>query len=243
VAALETGDLNLSTRTLEVQQRHAHAWVEAFVDGKWATFDATPAAARTESVTSNGPRFAGLANAMNRLEYIWGEYVVRMSLERQRAAFGRPLRDAWESLRNGAFLWAIDPNGDGIQVDARSGAAVTVVLLLLAAAVWTTRGLFARTWHRRKERRAQKVAVRFWRRFVRLAGKRGVKRGVAETPAEFAARATASWNGTLSKDLAALPASAAQDFYAVRFGGVRLPAERVAALSAALDRLEERFAR
>ncbi|NNJ28089.1 hypothetical protein LzC2_42000 [Planctomycetes bacterium LzC2] len=241
VTGFKGGDLNKTTRRFEVQQRHAHAWVEGFVDGRWRTFDATPAAARTQSVAESGPRFARLANLVNGVEFIWAEYVVRMSLERQRTAFGRPLRDAWETFRLAATRFVSGPNGSGWQFDAKSGALAAVILLALVGAAWAARGLFARTWRRRKESRARASAVRFWRRFVRLAARRGVIRGVAETPSEFAARAAQAWRPTVGEELAALPISAASEFYAVRFGGAALSPERVSQLSASLDRLEARL--
>ncbi|MDB5337081.1 MAG: hypothetical protein JWN70_2700, partial [Planctomycetaceae bacterium] len=49
---IETPELGL----LEVQQRHAHAWVEAKLDDVWVTLDATPSVARDESVAAVGER-------------------------------------------------------------------------------------------------------------------------------------------------------------------------------------------
>ncbi|MFH5803677.1 DUF3488 and DUF4129 domain-containing transglutaminase family protein [Alienimonas sp. DA493] len=242
VTGFKGGDLNGATRRFEVQQRHAHAWVEGYVDGRWTTFDPTPAAARQESVAASGPRFARLAAVVNGVEAVWAEYVVRMSLDRQRTAFGQPLANAWNRFRKAAEGWILggSDEGGGPRFDGRAGAVAAAVLLALAGLGWAGRGLFARRWRVRRERRARESAVRFWRRFVRLAARRGVVQDRAETPSEFAARATAAWAEWLDGDLAGLPASAAADFYAVRFGAAALPADRVAQLAAALDRLEER---
>jgi hypothetical protein len=38
-----------------VRQRHAHAWVEAWVDGKWVTYDPTPAAGLAASAPATTP--------------------------------------------------------------------------------------------------------------------------------------------------------------------------------------------
>ncbi|QDT16981.1 transglutaminase family protein [Alienimonas californiensis] len=241
VTGFKGGDLNGATRRLEVQQRHAHAWVEGHVNGRWTTFDPTPAAARQESVAASGPRFAGLMAAMNEVEAVWAEYVVRMSLDRQRATFGQPFAAAWDRFRNAARELIGGEDGSGPRFDGRAGAVVAAALLALAGLGWAGRGLLARRWQGRRERRARESAVRFWRRFVRVAARRGVAPGDAETPSEFAARATAAWADRLDGDLAALPAAAAAEFYAVRFGASVLPPERVAQLSAGLDRLEERL--
>ena len=80
VTGFKGGDLNRATRRFEVQQRHAHAWAEAYVGGRWETFDPTPAAARTASVADKGPRFTTLSELVSGAELLWAEYVVRMSL-------------------------------------------------------------------------------------------------------------------------------------------------------------------
>ncbi len=249
VTGFKGGDLNPTTRRFEVQQRHAHAWVEAYVDRRWETFDPTPAAARTQSVADSGPRFAVLSQLMSGVENVWGEYVVRMSLDRQRATFGRPFQDAWERFRALSADWAAGPDGAGWQFDGRAGALFAAFALGLAAVGWAARGLLARRWRRRRERRARAEAVRFWRRFGKLAAQRGVVRGPAETPAEFAARAAAQWAGLEIESwdeqgedgLGSLPGRAAADLYAVRFGGATLPPAHVATLNAALDQLEARL--
>ena len=242
VTGFKGGDLNPATRRFEVQQRHAHAWVEAYVGGRWETYDPTPAAARTRSVADSGPQFTLLSQLLGGAESVWGEYVVRMSLERQRATFGRPLRDAWEAVRHAAASLPLRPGeGGGVRFDGRAGAVFAAIALVLVALGWAGRGLLSRRWRRRREERARAEAVRFWRRFIKLAAVRGVIRGTAETPAEFAARAADSWHGKLDGDLGSLPAAAAADLYAVRFGGTALPPDRLTALDRALDRLENRL--
>ena len=241
VTGFKGGDFNTATRRLAVEQRHAHAWVEAYLGGRWETFDPTPAAARTESVAASGPRFPRLAAFTNGVERFWVDYVVTMSLDRQQSTFGAPFRRMWTALRN---LLAGSPaagSGGGWEFDARGGALAGGFLLALAALGYTARGLLARRWRRRRDRRARAGAVRFWRRFEQLAARHGLRRTPAETPAEFAARAAGAFAGALTGDLAGLPAAAAAGLYAVRFGGVPLPADRAAGLSAALDRLDDRL--
>jgi transglutaminase-like putative cysteine protease len=80
----------------EVQQRHAHAWVEAFVDGRWLILDPTPAD-RDESVRgqSGGSRF--WANARNSITSLWTNYVVALSLSRQQQTLYDPLQGSVSS--------------------------------------------------------------------------------------------------------------------------------------------------
>src|SRR5262249_56352097 len=52
-----------STGPYEVQQRHAHAWVEAYLDGKWVVLDPTPAA-RDDDVRGRLPPGGISTNAL-----------------------------------------------------------------------------------------------------------------------------------------------------------------------------------
>src|SRR5262249_51439626 len=42
VTGFKGAEFNASDKSYEVQQRHAHAWVEAWVDNEWMTLDPTP---------------------------------------------------------------------------------------------------------------------------------------------------------------------------------------------------------
>lgn len=88
----------------EVQQRHAHAWVEAFVDGRWMVLDPTPAA-RDDSVREIASRRGFWTNAGNSISNFWSTYVVALSLNRQQQTLYDPLQDSaasgWGSVRNG----------------------------------------------------------------------------------------------------------------------------------------------
>ena len=244
VTGFKGGELNAASGRLHVEQRHAHAWVEAYVGGRWETFDATPAAARTASVAERGPRFRVFTDLARQLEAVWAEYVVRMSLERQRATFFTPFQQAWGDLTGWLARTAegrrAGPNAG--RVDLTAGAAAGGGLLGLAGLAWAVWRLpFARWWRRRRADRARAGTVAFYRRFAALAARRGLTRGPAETPAEFGPRAAAGLRDVLTGDLAGLPAALAETLYAVRFGGAPLSPERAAGLAASLDDLETRL--
>jgi hypothetical protein len=87
----------------EVQQRHAHAWVEAFVDDRWIVLDPTPAA-RDEYVRDVAARIGFWKNAGNSISSFWSTYVVSLSLNRQQQVLYDPLQgsanNGWGSVRN-----------------------------------------------------------------------------------------------------------------------------------------------
>ena len=244
VTGFKGGELNPAGGRLHVEQRHAHAWVEAYVGGRWETFDPTPGAARTASVAERGPRFRLFADLARQLEAIWAEYVVRMSLDRQKATFFTPIREAWAEVAGLLERTARGRRGGPAagRVDLIAGAVVGGGLLGLAGLAWAVWRLpVARWWRRRRADRARAGTVAFYRRFAALAARRDLRRGPAETPAEFAPRAAAGLRDVLPGDLAGLPAALAEALYGVRFGGAPLSPERAAGLAASLDDLERRL--
>ena len=257
VTGFKGGDYKELAGRIDVQQRHAHAWVEAFLRdpaspnlGRWATFDPTPAAARAAGVASSGRRFEWAGDLSAAFEALWNTYVVRMSLERQRAAFLAPAEDVAAAVA-GAFgdLASAAGGGGGRRwVSGRAGAAAAALLGLLAAAVWGVRRVLGgRWWAELRARRRTRSAVAFYRRFAALAARRGVRRRPDETPREFAPRAAAALADALAPvaggpDLSDLPATVAADLYRVRFGGAPLPAARAAELDAAMTALAGRLA-
>jgi len=91
-----------STAAYEVQQRHAHAWVEAYIEEKWIVLDPTPAA-RDDDVRE---RLAGggfWRNARQSISSMWSNYVVSLSLTRQQQDLYDPLQGSvstgWSAVR------------------------------------------------------------------------------------------------------------------------------------------------
>ena len=80
----------------EVQQRHAHAWVEAFVDGRWLILDPTPAD-RDESVRGQSGGSGFWTTARNSISSLWTNYVVALSLSRQQQTLYDPLQGSVSS--------------------------------------------------------------------------------------------------------------------------------------------------
>ncbi len=89
----------LSNR-IEVQQRFAHSWVEAFLDQHWETLDATPALQRAEIVAKNAPSFSSWNGLSKMMSQFWSDYVIGVSIQRQRQAFYNPILNAGKSLHH-----------------------------------------------------------------------------------------------------------------------------------------------
>jgi hypothetical protein len=200
----------------EVAQRHAHAWVEACIDGDWVVLDPTPAA-RDESV--RGPvRGPGVwSTARSQLSSLWSNYVLSMSSSRQRESFYDPLlgslsggvralRDTFARAGQ-AYQWARARFESPDQWLVSSSILVlSVVLGILALIVKRLRQLWLRRialcasderprwvgwlpgWLTRLWSPAQtsQFVVEFYHRFVSLAARRGVRPSAAETAREFA---------------------------------------------------------
>lgn len=135
VSGFKGGDLNPSTGYFVVQGRHAHVWVEAYLDGRWRVLDATPAS-RSDSVRSLAPK----ANLFNRLTSLvsdtWTHHVVGLSFSEQNTSLYKPLKEwsqqLWESVQ--------DDFHDALDGDFTSGGVAglrrfVLVLLLFVVAV------------------------------------------------------------------------------------------------------------
>ncbi|MGE5192825.1 MAG: transglutaminaseTgpA domain-containing protein [Deltaproteobacteria bacterium] len=126
----------------EVQQRHAHAWVEAYVDGQWIILDPTPAA-RDESVRERSGGNGFWSNARNSISSLWTDYVVALSLNRQQQSLYDPLQGSvssgWGAVRQ-AMRRVVAAAGDLKNALASpenlfSPRAATMCLVAAAAAV------------------------------------------------------------------------------------------------------------
>jgi transglutaminase-like putative cysteine protease len=86
------GEWNVYGQYLIVRQSDAHAWVEAWIDGRWVTLDATP----SQGETSPFLRKTGVFWLhVDWLRQRWDKYVVNFSIRTQAAA----VTGGWSALR------------------------------------------------------------------------------------------------------------------------------------------------
>ena len=90
VNGFKGGDWNQLTGTLNVRQKHAHSWVEAYTgkigpDGTpvWITLDPTPVADRKKSIAQVGGLAGKFRPLTDSLRHIWIFYVVGYDGDRQ----------------------------------------------------------------------------------------------------------------------------------------------------------------
>lgn len=257
VTGFKGGEVNGLSGAFEVQQRHAHAWVEAEIDGRWETLDPTPPAARNESVAANAPPVPLWGDLKSAAAGFWSNYVVQMNLARQRRTLA-PLREAataaaaslrenwWPALKRQAYALATDPS----RWVSWQGGVATFFLLLFGVGSWRlTRSISRRVARVRAARRAEALRgrrVEFYERFRRLCERRGWRPATGQTPREFAAGVTDSL-GRLAAPLvpallAGLPAELTEDFYRVRFGELDLDESEVRVLDERLGEFEAALA-
>jgi transglutaminase-like putative cysteine protease len=254
VTGFKGGERNRLNGSFEVQQRHAHAWVEALINGRWETLDPTPVSARNSSVDASAPRLPLWNDFRSSLGAFWQSYVVELNLGRQRATLA-PLRQAgaaivlafrddfWPSLRQLAYSLATDPS----HWFSWQGGVVTFIGLLIAVGLWR---LALRIKRRLARLRAAQAArrrfgrrVEFYERFRALCKRRGWIAGPTTTAREFAVQiAEVPAVTALAPRLTALPAELAEDFYRVRFGEEDLSDETVADLDRRLTEFEAALA-
>jgi hypothetical protein len=250
VSGFKGAERNRLTRGYEVQQRHAHAWVEANLDGRWVTLDPSPARDRNLSVASNAPMFPIWHDLRSAGSLFWQEYIVQMNLARQRRTLA-PLRQAtislarafredwWPAIREQAHALATDPS----RWISWQGGVVTFLGLLMAVGLWRLvrriRRKLAKWRAARDAQRRRGRRVEFYERFRRLCRKRGWSPPVGQTQREFAENVSVALaEHALPPRLASLPRELTEDFYQVRFGDIDLPESSINDLDHRLSELE-----
>ncbi len=172
ITGFKGADALASAGIYEVQQRHAHAWVEAFVDGRWIVLDPTPAS-RDEFVREVAARMGFWKNAGNSISTLWSTYVVSLSLNRQQQTLYDPLQgsasNGWGSVRDAltrvvsAAGWVKDAFLSPERLFKPMGAVI--FLLLLAAPIFVFK--FARRFRKSSRRPRWIRSHRDWiHRFV-----------------------------------------------------------------------------
>jgi len=96
VTGFKGADFHKAEGYYEVQQRHGHVWVEAWVDNQWIVLDATPDA-RDAAVRNLASQGGFWTNARDSIQSFWSTYVVSLSLDRQQQALYEPLQGSVSS--------------------------------------------------------------------------------------------------------------------------------------------------
>jgi hypothetical protein len=225
------GEYNEAAGAYTVRQSDAHSWVEVYFPESqvWVTFDPTPAAGRTEPVSTGFA--AQLGKYAEALQLIWLQYVVGYDKQEQRSLA--------TSLHNQLFVYrrALTQIVSAAReaINLRSGAIALVGLAGMAAflLLFVIRRVRRFGWRRGLSLSKRQVnndasTVVFYERLLALLARRGVKRDPDLTPLEFAS------------GLDFQPALAITRAYnRVRFGGQELSPAELREIEQALAEFEQ----
>ena len=250
VSGFKGGNYNDSSGRFEVEERHAHAWVEAYIEGHWVVLDPTPAS-RAESVANVGAQTSRWEEFRVLVRDFWSRFIVNLNGGQQRR-----LLEPFKKLATDALAWMRNGRGRftsfvaGLKQQLRSperwiswqGGLVTFVLLtFLSGFVWLSRVL-RRLLNTLRSRyfdpQGLGRTVAFYERFRRICRKAGLSRKTSQTPREFAVEVKGRLRNVLVGEWDGFPVSLVDAYYDVRYGGRQLSAETIAGLEQQLNRFE-----
>jgi protein-glutamine gamma-glutamyltransferase len=257
------GDWNELTLTMNVRQKHAHSWVEAYIGQDatdrpiWITLDPTPGTDRDQSVAQVGSVSGGLRTMTDMLRYVWVFYILGYDSSRQNRLLYTPIKLMVHEMRRGySLIWAWAKKAFAQLFNFQSissfisikGFFVSFIVLLFVAIagkllIWVGKRLFL--WWRgpTDESAGLTAGILFYRRLAQMLAEFDIRRTPAETQNEFALRASRflSGHGEQTQVVADVPSRIVDAFYMVRFGERDLDPEKLQELEASLDALHTRL--
>lgn len=265
VNGFKGGDWNDLAMVMNVRQKHAHSWVEAYLgvepgperSPRWLALDPTPGNERDASVARVGGFRSNFRQFTDFIRFVWLFYVVGYNSERQNALLYGPIRGLIREAKAGFAImgqWFQKNYSRGLGLlhfpDAKSffslrGFLVTFIpLSMLVGIFWLSSWLWRKLWRWYRgpiaENSALSPGAAQYRRLAELLGKIGLERPQSQTQYEFARNAAAllSERGNPTHAVADVPELVVDAFYRVRFGERDLPPGATETLESRLDALE-----
>ena len=225
------GEYNAAADAYTVRQSDAHSWVEVYFpeSRSWVTFDPTPAAGRTEPVSTG--IVAQLGKYAAALELIWFQYVVGYDKQEQRSLANYLNNQLFELRRALSAMLTVVRSALASQPYLLIAIIVAVIMLpLLLFAVTRVRRF---GWRRAllvegEPARQKRSVIVFYERMMHLLEQRGFQRDAYLTPLEFAGS---------TKLNAAIEVTRA--YNRVRFGGQELSTREINEIERSLKELEQ----
>lgn len=172
-----------------IRQRHAHAWVEAYIPAvrDWVTFDPTPLGVALPPPPSGW--LAALDRRFTHIRLLWNSYVVNYSSQEQRELRLAAIR-LLSRISEAVPAWAsrlLALEGGWGQRGLGGAAALALGLGLVVGTALLARRLLR--WRRSRAPTAGgpgRAALGFYRRMEAILRRRGFRRHPSATPHEFA---------------------------------------------------------
>jgi protein-glutamine gamma-glutamyltransferase len=260
VNGFKGGDWNELTQTMNVRQKHAHSWVEAYVgfdaDRRpiWITLDPTPSNERAASIAHVGGIAGNFRPLTDLIRHIWVFYIVGYDRDRQNRLLYAPMQQMVGWVReNYNKLVALGKKGFALLfrfedisafISWRGGIVTFLGLLLAVGLVLLLYRLGQRVlrWIRGPvvDSASLTAGILFYRRLTQLLAQLELERTPFETQGEFAVRAAKflTGQGHSPQSVADVPGVVVEAFYRVRFGHLELEPASLEELDARLDALE-----
>ncbi len=247
-----TGRYDESDNRLVVEQRHAHAWTEAFIDGRWVVLDPTTGGLEVIDDGSVMAKYS-LAWFRSQLVSFWQSRVLGVTLSEQQDKIYNPLKETAKSAYN-AITSVRDQVTDTVVPGTQTRYSIYNRILMAMATLFpivVIAGVVAALLFRQRlrnfldwlfpERRASRSRqmIKFFRSFVELAGRHGLHKEPQQTGMEFAHAFQKHFSAELVQDsLSPLPVALTDAYYQARFKGTELTDEQVAYWESQIDRLQ-----
>jgi len=248
---------------MNVRQKHAHSWVEAYVGHDvqnkpiWIILDPTPGAERDQSIAQVGGIPGNVRSITDIIRYIWVFYILGYDSNRQNRLLYAPIKATVVHVRQGyKTLWDWAKQGVARLFDFKSLASFIsfkgffVTFIVLALLVFLVKlvawlGRQALHWWRGPidDSAGLTAGILCYRRLVQLLATYELHRTNAETQNEFALRASRflTGQGAQTQLVAEVPQRIVDAYYQVRFGHRDLDPESLRGLEESLDLLENRL--
>jgi len=254
VSGFKGGTVNTLSGAYEVEQRHAHVWVEALIGGdRWLTVDPTPAA-RDVSVASFAAPVKTVHELASVVDTTWSQ-LMNMSINEQQNSFYVPIRDAVQNWWNPGkgerpflaqlYYGVIDFATDPTQWFTLKGIIAATVTGTIFATIGLAIRLRKRMWQRflalwKRQRSARDIRIAFYERFETICRLLGLVRSSHQTQREFAGSVRTRIREVVASadGLPDVPPRLVELFYRVRFGDEDLAPALVEQLDRDLTSLE-----
>jgi len=240
-----SGRWNAEEKAFEVRRLDAHAWAEAFIEGRgWLPFDATPALPDYEDPeTFLSVVLRPFSNFLKSCKQKWAERVIEYTRFRQRGIFRSITTTAisvWDGAKEYACsvrfafsqLWRKISEDFFLRLFVPVGTVSILLALALAGTIRIRRRRKFKVLYRRHiPSRDARVHVKFYEKMLHMLMDKGIAKKEVDTPLEFADRiAGASYPFSCVRTLTEL-------YYRVRFGRHELTPQQAQAVNSHLRRL------